>query len=36
MIEIEKPNIATVNLSEDGKSGKFTLDSDKDVSIIIK
>lgn len=26
MIEIEKPNIATVNLSEDGKSGKFTVE----------
>ena len=26
MIEIEKPNIATVNLSEDGKSGKFIIE----------
>jgi DNA-directed RNA polymerase, alpha subunit, bacterial and chloroplast-type len=26
MIEIEKPNIATVNLSEDGKSGKFIVE----------
>ena len=26
MIEIEKPNITTVNLSEDGKSGKFIVD----------
>ena len=26
MIEIEKPNIATVNLSEDGKIGKFTIE----------
>ncbi len=26
MIEIEKPNIATVNLSEDGRSGKFVVE----------
>ena len=26
MIEIEKPNIATVNLSEDGRSGKFIIE----------
>ena len=26
MIEIEKPNISTVNLSEDGRSGKFIVD----------
>ena len=26
MIEIEKPNIATVDLSEDGKSGKFVVE----------
>ena len=26
MIEIEKPNIATVNLSEDGKEGKFIIE----------
>ncbi len=26
MIEIEKPNIATVNLSEDGSSGKFIIE----------
>ncbi len=26
MIEIEKPNIATVNLSEDGKNGKFIIE----------
>ena len=26
MIEIEKPNIATVNLSEDGKTGKFIVE----------
>ena len=26
MIEIEKPNITTVNLSEDGTSGKFIVD----------
>ena len=26
MIEIEKPNIATINLSEDGRSGKFIVD----------
>ena len=26
MIEIEKPNITTVNLSDDGKSGKFIID----------
>ena len=26
MIEIEKPNITTVNLSDDGKSGKFIVD----------
>ena len=26
MIEIEKPNIATVNLSDDGKSGKFIVE----------
>ena len=26
MIEIEKPNISTVNLSEDGKSGKFIVE----------
>ena len=26
MIEIEKPNIATVNMSEDGKSGKFIIE----------
>ena len=26
MIEIEKPNITTVNLSEDGRSGKFIVD----------
>ena len=26
MIEIEKPNIPTVNLSEDGKSGKFIIE----------
>ena len=24
MIEIEKPNISTVNLSEDGRSGKLS------------
>ena len=26
MIEIEKPNIATINLSEDGKNGKFIVE----------
>ena len=26
MIEIEKPNIATINLSEDGRSGKFIIE----------
>lgn len=26
MIEIEKPNIATVNLSDDGRSGKFIIE----------
>ena len=26
MIEIEKPNIATINLSEDGKNGKFIIE----------
>ena len=26
MIEIEKPNIATINLSEDGRNGKFIID----------
>ena len=26
MIEIEKPNIATINLSEDGKEGKFIIE----------
>jgi len=26
MLEIEKPNIATVNLSEDGKNGKFIIE----------
>ena len=26
MIEIEKPNISTVNMSEDGKSGKFIVE----------
>ena len=26
MIEIEKPNITTVNLSEDGRNGKFIID----------
>ena len=26
MIEIEKPNITTVNLSDDGKSGKFIVE----------
>ena len=26
MIQIEKPNIATVNLSEDGRSGKFIIE----------
>ena len=27
MIEIEKPSITTVDLSEDGKSGKFIVES---------
>ena len=26
MIEIEKPNIATINLSEDGRNGKFIIE----------
>ena len=26
MIEIEKPNISTVNLSEDGRSGTFIVE----------
>ena len=26
MIEIEKPNITTVNLSEDGRNGKFIIE----------
>ena len=26
MIEIEKPNIATVDLNEDGRSGKFVIE----------
>ena len=26
MIEIEKPNISTVNMSEDGKFGKFIVE----------
>ena len=26
MIEIEKPNITTANLSEDGKNGKFIVE----------
>ena len=26
MLEIEKPNIATINLSEDGRNGKFVIE----------
>ena len=26
MIEIEKPNIATINLSDDGRNGKFIIE----------
>ena len=28
MIEIEKPNIATINLSEDGRNGKFIVEGE--------
>ena len=26
MLEIEKPNIATINLSDDGRNGKFIIE----------
>lgn len=33
MIEIEEPNISTVNMSEDGKSGKFIVDRLKEAMV---
>ena len=35
MIEIEKPNITTVNLNEDGTHGRFVVEKKKKAVVIL-